>query len=156
MTTSVDRRTLLARYKDGAAAVAAAAAGLSDDDLDRRPGPGEWTAREVIHHLADAEARSAIRLRQLLAEDDPIIQGYDEELYARVLHYDRPVATSLSLVAAVRASTAELLDRLTEADFSRCGTHTESGPYSVETWLELYAAHAHDHADQLRRAATSS
>jgi hypothetical protein len=134
--------------------VATAAAGLSDDDLDRRPAPGEWSAREVIHHLADAEARSAVRLRQLLAEDAPVIQGYDEELYARTLHYDRPVAASLALLQAVRASTAELLARLTDADFARTGTHTESGPYSVDTWLGLYAAHAHDHADKLRRAAS--
>ena len=156
MTTTADRRALLARYKEGAAAIAAAAAGLSDAELDRRPGPDEWTAREVIHHLADAEARSAIRLRQLLAEEAPVIEGYDEGLYARVLHYDRPVATSLALVHAVRASTAELLDCLTDADFARAGTHTELGPYSVDTWLEVYVAHAHDHADQLRRAATGS
>ena len=155
MTTTVDRRTLLARYKTGAAAVSAAAEGLSDADLDRRPAPDAWTAREVIHHLADAETRSAVRLRQLLAEDAPVIQGYDEELYARVLHYDRPIAASLALMTAVRASSAELLDQLTEADFARTGTHTESGAFSVDTWLELYAAHAHDHAEQLRRASAT-
>ena len=155
MTTTVDRADLLARYREGAGAIAAAADGLSEADLDRRPAPGEWSAREVIHHLADAEVRSAIRLRQLLAEDEPVIEGYDEGLYARVLHYDRPVATSLALVHAVRASTAELLDCLTDADFARRGTHTELGPYSVDTWLEVYTAHAHDHAEQLRRAATS-
>lgn len=154
MTTPAERSALLARYRGGAAAVAAAAEGLSEADLDRRPGPGEWSAREVIHHLADAETRGAIRLRQLLAEDAPVIPAYDEEQYARVLHYDRPVATSLALIGAVRASTAELLDRLTDADFARCGTHTESGPYSVDTWLEIYTAHANDHADQVRRAAT--
>jgi len=156
MTTSVDRSPLLARYKSGAAAVSAALEGLSDADLDRRPTPEAWTAREVVHHLADAEARSAVRLRQLLAEDAPVIQSYDEELYARVLHYDRPIEASLALVTAVRASTAELLDRLNDADFARTGVHTESGAYSVDTWLQLYAAHAHDHADQLRRAATGS
>jgi hypothetical protein len=156
MTATVDRAPLLARYREGAAAIAAAADGLSDDELDRRPAPGAWTAREVIHHLADAEVRSAIRLRQLLAEDGPVIEGYDEGRYARVLHYDRPVAASLAVVHAVRASTAELLDRLTEADFARAGTHTELGPYSVDTWLEVYAAHAHDHAEQIRRAATGS
>ena len=148
------RDALIARYKEGAEVVATAVAGLSDVQLDRRPSPAEWTAREVVHHLADAEARSAIRLRQLLAEDNPTIHGYDEELYARTLHYDRPIATSLAVVVAVRASTGELLDRLSDADFERSGTHTESGPYSVGTWLELYAAHCHDHADQLRRAAT--
>jgi hypothetical protein len=156
MTTTADRRTRLARYRDGAAAIAAAAAGLSDDELDRRPAPGEWTAREVIHHLADAEVRSAIRLRQLLAEEAPVIEGYDEGRYAQVLHYDRPVAAALAVIDAVRASTAELLDCLTDADFARVGTHTELGSYSVDTWLGVYADHALDHADQLRRAATGS
>ena len=148
-----DRSALIAQYKQGRAVVAAALDGLSDADLDRRPAPGEWTARQVVHHLADAEARSAVRLRQLLAEDDPVIQGYDEEQYARALHYDRPIETSLAVLSAVRASTGELLDRLTDDDFARTGTHTESGAYSVDTWLGLYAAHAHDHAAQLRAAA---
>jgi|SRR5690349_20215417 len=155
MTISPARADLIARYREGHEVVVAAAAGLGDDELDRRPAPGEWTAREVIHHLADAETRSAIRLRQLLAEDDPVIQGYDEESYARALHYDRPIAASLDLLRAVRASTVELLERLTDADFARAGTHTESGPYSVDTWLELYAAHAHEHAAQLRAAAAT-
>lgn len=155
MPVSPDRARLIATYKEGPEVVARALEGLDDAQLDRRPQPGDWTAREVVHHLADAETRSAIRLRQLLAEDAPTIQGYDEEQYARRLHYDRPVATSLDLLRAVRASTAELLDRLTDADFARSGIHTESGSYSVDTWLGLYAAHAHDHAEQLRRAATS-
>ena len=148
-----DRAALIATYKEGPDVIAQAVAGLSDAELDHRPAPDAWTAREVVHHLADAETRSAVRLRQLLAEDDPTIQGYDEELYARTLHYDRPIEGSLALVRAVRASTAELLDRLTEADFARTGTHTDSGPYSVDTWLELYAAHGHDHAAQISAAA---
>lgn len=150
-----DRAALIAKYKEGADVIAAAVAGLSDADLDRRPSPDDWTAREVVHHLADAETRSAVRLRQLLAEDDPVIQGYDEELYAKKLAYDRPLDLSLALVKAVRAATAELLDTLRDEDFLRAGTHTESGPYSVDTWLELYAAHGHDHAAQITAAARS-
>ena len=47
---------------------------------------------------------------------------------------------------------SEFLDRLTEADWQRAGTHSESGRYTVETWLEIYAKHALDHAEQIRRA----
>jgi hypothetical protein len=46
----------------------------------------------------------------------------------------------------------ELLDRMTDADWARSGTHAESGPYSAEDWLQIYAAHAHDHAAQITRA----
>ena len=151
------RSELLNRYRAGAAevdAALAAVASLGPDAIDRRPAPEEWSARQVVHHLADSETMSATRIRRLIADDDPvIIQGYDEPIWATRLHYDRPIEGSLSLVRAVRAATADLLDAMTEADWARRGTHSESGPYSAEQWLEIYASHCHDHADQIRRAA---
>jgi hypothetical protein len=146
------RTSLIARYRAGYAEVQDALTGATDSDLDRRPADGGWTAREVAHHLADSETTSYIRLRRLLAEDGPTIQGYDEAEFARRLWYDRPISTSLGVFQAVRASSAEILDRLTESDWLRRGVHTESGDYGVEDWLEIYAAHAFDHADQIRRA----
>jgi len=52
----------------------------------------------------------------------------------------------------VRAASLELLGRLDEPDWRRSGTHSDSGTYGVETWLRIYADHAHDHADQIRAA----
>lgn len=146
-----DRRALIEQYRDGPQAVVDIVQGLTDDELDARPDPNEWTVREIVHHLGDSELRAALRIRQLLAEDQPTVQGYDEPEYARRLHYDRPISASLELMRASRASTTELLDRMTEDDWSRAGTHTESGPYSAEDWLRIYASHAFDHADQIRR-----
>jgi hypothetical protein len=147
------RDELIARYREGPAVVEQVTAGLGDEDLDHVPADGGWSAREVIHHLADSEMTSAIRLRRLLAEDSPVIQGYDEEEYARRLYYDsRPLEPSLAALRATRESTATILDLLSEQDWRRSGTHTESGEYSVEMWLEIYAEHAHDHAGQIERA----
>jgi hypothetical protein len=150
------RKTLIDRYKDGYRAVAAALAGATEKELDSRPAPGKWTAREVVHHLADSEMTSAIRLRLLLATDRPTINGYDQDEFARRLHYDRPIAASLDAFKAARQTTAELLDRMTPADWQREGTHTESGRYTVERWLEIYAAHAHGHAEQILAARKKS
>jgi hypothetical protein len=146
------RRALIESYRQGPAEVRAAVAGATDAELDTRPAPDEWTAREVVHHLADSETMSSIRLRKLLAEDAPTIHAYDEVEWAQRLHYDRPIERSLATLEAVRAGNAELLEQLALGQWSREGTHTESGPYGVETWLSIYAAHAHDHADQIRRA----
>jgi len=149
----LDRSALIARYREGHDAVAAALAAATEADLDRRPPDGTWSAREVVHHLADSEMTSAIRLRRLLAEESPVIAGYDEEEFARRLFYTaRPIAPSLDGLRAARATTASILDHLSEEQWRRAGVHSESGAYSVETWLEIYAAHAHDHADQIRRA----
>jgi hypothetical protein len=149
---SVTRSQLIERYRAGHREVVDALDGAGHAELDRRPAPDCWTAREIVHHLADSETTSYLRLRKLLAEDAPIIVAYDENLYARRLRYDRPIATSLAVFDLVRRSSAELLDTIDEADWQRSGNHSESGPYSMHTWLTVYAAHAHDHADQIRRA----
>jgi hypothetical protein len=151
------RAQLVERYKEGTSVFVEALEGITDGELDARPGPEEWTAREVVHHMADSEMTSAIRLRRLIAEDAPTIQGYDQEEYAQRLFYaERPIEASVEAVAASRQTTGDILDRLTDEQWARGGTHTESGPYGVEAWLEIYADHAHDHADQIRRARESA
>lgn len=147
------RNALLRRYQDGHAAVVQALAGITPAELDTRPAPGDWTPREVIHHLADSEMTSAIRLRRLLAEDNPLIVGYDEDLFRRKLRYGtRPIEVSLEAFRLARVTTAQILEGAAPEDWLRAGTHSERGPYSVEAWLEIYAAHAMDHAEQIRRA----
>jgi hypothetical protein len=152
LTATEGRGQLLDRFRAGYGAVEEALAGITAEELDRRPPSGEWTAREVTHHLADSETHAYVRLRRLIAEDEPAIQGYDEPEYARRLHYDRPIDSSLAVLRAVRASSLELLESLTPAEWSRSGRHSESGAYSVDDWLRIYAKHSSDHADQIRRA----
>ena len=151
-----ERDILIAQYRDGYAAIAEALLRITPEELDARQGPGRWSAREIIHHLADSEMTSAVRLRRLLAEDRPAIQGYDQDEFARRLHYDRPYETSLELFKYVRLATAELLERLEPAEWLREGTHSESGRYTVDTWLRIYAEHAHKHARQIRQARAGS
>jgi DinB superfamily len=87
------RKALLARYKLGYQEVAATVQGLSDAALDARPPAGDgwtpagngWTPRQIMHHLADSEMTSALRLRRLLAEEQPVLASYDEEAFARRL-----------------------------------------------------------------------
>jgi len=154
--TDIDRGALLDWYRTGFAAVEDALAGITEDELDRRPASGDWTAREVVHHLADSEATAYVRLRKLIAEDSPQIQGYDEPEYARRLHYDRPIGPSLAVLRAVRDASADLLRTLEPDEWERTGTHSESGSYSVDDWLRIYASHSHDHGVQIRAARSAS
>ncbi len=117
-------RSLVDGYTAATAAFLDVAAAVPAARLDAGGADGGWTPRAVIHHMADSETRAAVRLRQLLA-----------------------------VVAAVRAATAELLGCLGGDALARAGTHTESGPYSVRTWLENYTAHPHEHAAQIAAAA---
>ena len=152
MTTMTRRAELMDRFATGYAAVEAALEGVSPAELDRRPSADEWSPREIVHHLADSEATAYVRLRRLIAEDAPLIQGYDEPEFARRLHYDRPIEPSLAVLRAVREASLQLLETLSPEEWERSGTHSESGPYSVDDWLRIYAGHSHDHADQIRSA----
>jgi len=148
----VERAVLIAQYATGYDVVADAIDGATEAELDGREAPGEWSPRQVVHHLADSEMTSAIRIRRILVEDDPLIQGYDQEAFADRLHYERPIETSLLAFRAARDSTTDLIQRLSDDDWLRAGTHSQYGRYTAEDWLRDYAAHAPDHADQIRRA----
>jgi hypothetical protein len=115
-----------------------------------RPAPGEWSAHEVVCHCADSETNSYARIRFLVAEKDPVIQGYDQENWARTFDYHAlPLEPALATVESVRASTAALIRTLSEADWAKRGRHTESGAYGAEEWLEIYADHLENHARQI-------
>jgi hypothetical protein len=119
------RRQLIERYKEGACLVREALQRMTDAELDERPGPAEWTAREIAHHLPDSEMTSAIRLRRLLAEDHPMIEGYDENEFARRLRYqERPIEDALDALEAIRRVTAEVPDRMTDGEWARQGAHS--------------------------------
>lgn len=159
MATATDRRALIDKYAQGHQAVLDALVGITEQELDARPGADQWSPREIVHHLADGEMTSAIRLRRLLVEDAPAIPGYDEMAFSKTLHYaDRPIEAALDALSAARRTTLEILERMSEADWSRAGTHSEMGTYSVDDWLTIYGTHAHDHAAQIiaaRNAAAS-
>jgi hypothetical protein len=101
------RDALIAAYEAGPDEVDRALEEIGPGALDRRPDDGSGSAREVVHHLADSEMRSAIRLRRLLSEDNPTIIGYDEAGYATIFNYaQRPIEPALDAFRAARSTTA--------------------------------------------------
>ena len=125
------------------------------EQLDIKDSEG-WSARQIIHHLADSEAQSYARLRRLVAEPEgSVIQGYDENLWAvapQLGYESAPVETSIAVFAAVRTGSLDIVKRLEESDLQKAGVHSESGAYTIEKWLTSYTKHPVDHGDQLIRA----
>ena len=131
---------------------------VTSENIDAHVARG-WSARQIIHHVADSEAQSYARLRRLIAEPPgSIIQGYDEAAWAEceLLGYrDLPVESSLAVFAAVRRASLDIVQRLSPSDLELYGEHSESGRYSVATWLDIYTRHPHDHGAQLVEALAS-
>jgi hypothetical protein len=150
--TPAERRDLIARYAAGPDLLVAALAEVPEEALQWRPGPGKWSVHEVIVHCADSETNAHGRIRTLVAEKDPVIQGYDQDAWARKFDYHaRSLGAALVTIEAVRANTVPILESLSDEEWGKMGTHTESGPYGAEDWLRSYGTHLEVHAAQIRR-----
>jgi len=126
--------------------------GVEASVLSRPERPGNWSVTGVIAHLADSELVWSIRLRMVLAEDQPDFAGYDQELWAVRLGYDdREVHEELQLFEGVRRANLSLLERASDADMQRLGIHRERGEETVEHMVRLYAGHDLVHLAQARR-----
>src|SRR3979490_1770750 len=102
--TSEERPELIAKYKNGYDEVTRNLEGFPKALLTAHPIPGKWSAAEIVHHLADSETTSALRLRRLLVEDHPLILGYDQEAYAARLNYNnREMSPALEAFRSARA-----------------------------------------------------
>jgi len=157
MTLSAsERAAMIDRYEKGPELLKTALAKIPKPALQWRPAPGKWSVHEVIVHCADSETNSHGRIRTLLAEEQAMIQGYDQDRWAQRLDYHAlPLEPALATVTAVRANTTALLRRLGDAEWSKVGKHSESGTYSAEDWLRVYAEHLEIHTRQLERNLTA-
>ena len=147
-----EREALIEQYARGPERIREALARVPERALAWRPGAGKWSVNEVVVHCADSETNAALRIRTLIAEKEPLIVGYDQDAWARVFDYQaQPLEDSLAATSAARGRTVPLLRRLTDADWRKEGRHTESGRYTAEDWLRIYAAHLEGHARQIER-----
>ena len=146
------RESYLLRYAQGPAFLRQAWEAVPLEARAWRPGPGKWSAHEVVIHCADSETYAAIRIRLLLAEPEPLVVGYDEAIWARRFEYSASEPElALRLVETVRAHTSAMLERLPDEAWGRLGRHTHSGPYGTDDWLRIYAEHLEVHTAQIQR-----
>ena len=148
----MDLKLMAESYREATEQFIEIASKLSQAQLDVRKGQG-WSARQVVHHVADSEAQSYARLRRLIAEPGTQIQGYDEGAWGenKTLGYsDLPIDISLDVFKAVRASSLEVLKRISAVQLDNAGEHSESGTYTLRNWLETYIKHPTEHAEQIR------
>ncbi|MBL8826442.1 MAG: DinB family protein [Planctomycetaceae bacterium] len=138
--------SLLDRYAAGPALVRQAVTGLTREQLLARPIPGKWSTLEVVAHLADFEIVGCDRLAAVIAEDEPMLPGRDEQRYAARLGYAaRDLEEQLRLIEACRANLLRVMRSLTAADWQRRGIHTEAGPLTLEQLLERVVRHVEHH-----------
>lgn len=125
--------------------LAKAVAGLTDEQLDTQYRPEGWTVRQTVHHVADSHINSICRFKLALSEDNPTIRPYFEDIWANAADYDLPIQVSLDILKGIHLRWGTLLESFTEEDFQRTLVHPDSGQWTVEQFLALYAWHGRHH-----------
>lgn len=120
--------------------------GLSDEKLDTPYRDGGWTLRQTVHHLADSHINSLCRFKLALTEDEPpTIRPYYEDRWAELADSRVPVDLSLKILEGVHSRWTTLLESMTDDDFRREFIHPETGSWTLERVLALYAWHSQHH-----------
>ena len=139
------RRPILDRFADGGPLLVQAVAGLTAEQARDHPIPGTWSVAELVAHLVDCEFVFADRMKRIIAEDDPVLQGFDEQKWiAGLRSNDMPVDEGAALFAANRKWMARILRAQEEATFAKAGRHTEKGRQTLAEVL-VYATNHLDH-----------
>ena len=129
-----------------------AIAGLTGAQLKRPEAPGKWSVLQVVQHLTHSELVGAFRYRMILAQDKPILVGYDQELWVERLGFPGlDVEPALEEFGLLRRGNLRMLEASSPAQRQRAGLHTERGEESVAQMLRNYAGHDLVHLRQIAR-----
>ncbi len=151
--THAERQVAIQRIAALPAQLEALVAGHPDADLNKSYGPGKWTARQVIHHLADSHIHSFIRMRFIATTDNPTIQPYDQDAWALLPDAcTGPIEPSLQILKGAHARWAAFLRALPDDAFNRTGFHPERGTVSLDDLVRIYAGHGEKHLEHIRIA----
>ena len=127
---------------------------LGESGFERSLAPGKWTVSQILCHLADTELAFAFRIRQALAEDNHVIQPFDQDGWAKPYgQLDGNVA--LKVFETVREWNIALVKTLPDGIGSKPLKHPERGELTFGTLLETIAGHDRNHLEQLRQISST-
>jgi len=149
---AVDREALIRKIEELPGQLESVLRGVGDKELDTRYREGGWTARQVVHHLADSHMNAFIRTRLIVTEQHPTLKPYDQDAWALLEDSKAPVGISLDLLRGLHARWAVFLRSLPEEAWSRSGVHPEIGEVTMDQILASYAAHGERHLGHVRLA----
>jgi hypothetical protein len=118
--------------------------------LDRPYREGGWTARQVVHHVADSHMNAFIRFRLALTEDRPTIKPYDEAAWAKLTDAKLDPQISVQILDGLHQRWHSMLLAMRESDFTREAIHPDHGPRTIDWFLQLYAWHGRHHIGHIK------
>ena len=150
MLTTPQRKELIDKMRQLPDQIESAIRGLNDLQLETPYGPGKWTSRQVVHHLADSHMNAFVRMKLILAEDKPTLKPYNQDDWAKFEDAAKlPVGSSLGILRGLHERLVHMLDHTKEADFQRVASHPERGDITLDDLVVIYGRHGEKHCGQI-------
>lgn len=141
---------LIDAYLDGSAQLRRVVADMNHLHLTARPVSGKWSTLEVVCHLVDSEQAWCHRMKRVIAEERPLLIGYDESRFTAALDYHKhDVNAELTLLESMRYQMAAILRGVPDASWVRTGVHSERGLITLEQMLEAEVDHIPHHIQHI-------
>jgi hypothetical protein len=124
-----------------------------DDATLRRPErEGKWSMLQVVRHYADVEIAQGWRFRIVVAEEQPALTAWDQDLWmARLWPDDSTLEEALTPWKTAREANLRVLRTVQGDEWQRTGVHGERGPEPLEFIVRITAGHDLVHLRQLER-----
>jgi uncharacterized damage-inducible protein DinB len=152
MPTRAERQQRIDFIRQSRSRLTALVDSLNDEQLNGELLPGEWSVRQIVHHLADADMNGFIRLKLVLSEDYPPLKPYAQALWtAQPDEQQIPAAASLHILQGLHERWFSLFESLTDKQWQRTGYHPENGDMTVDDLLVMYVGHWTLHYDQIEK-----
>ncbi len=121
---------------------AAAWIALLDGDpqwLRARPQPQVWSPLEYACHVRDSLRLFDVRLKLMLAQDDPLFANWDQDATAVEQHYgDSEPATVSREIRAAADVIAASFEGVTGPEWSRTGRRSDGASFTVESFARYF------------------
>ncbi|HEY7117223.1 MAG TPA: DinB family protein [Tepidisphaeraceae bacterium] len=142
----MDYRALIDQFEGGGGRVKAAIAGLSREELLAFPVPGTWSIQQIVLHLQDADLIAIDRMKRIIAEERPLLIGFDENKFVSNLFYaEQSAVDAAQMLDLARRQFARVLRKLPDTAWGRVGIHNERGKMTLGEMLESYTKHLEHH-----------
>ena len=139
-------RQLIEKFAAEADDLGKSIAGLLPEDLLAHPVPGTWSIQQIVLHVVDSDLVLTDRMKRVIAEDNPLLMGFDESKFAARLHYDAADANAAcQLFSLNRRLMGDLLKKFSADDFNRTGIHSERGKVTLTDLLTNAVNHLQHH-----------
>ncbi len=134
----------------------AALNGLTEAQLRFSYREGGWNVRQIVHHIADSHLHAYVRMKWLLAEDNPSIKVWNQDDWALARDYEQDIQPSVHIITGIQERMANIFETATEADWKRTAQHPERGSITLDDFLNMYHSHGAHHIAQILAVKNSS